>query len=284
METFIDAHVHVQPWKMMKPEILERMRHSRKDMDIIQKVMDSSVEFLKHMDQQGVEKTALINYVSPDIMGFTEEVNEFISGFCRGNQDRLIPFGSILASKRTGQEKRIDELLGKLQLRGIKIHPAHQTVYPNDYLHGNESLLYLYQRCEELGIPVMFHTGTSIFIGARNKYTDPIYTDDVAVDFPRLKIILAHGGRPLWMSTCIFLVRRFPNMYMDVSSIPPSKLTEYFPRLEDLADKVLFGTDWPAPMVPSMRENFQNFMKIPLTPAAREKMIRGNALKVFGFA
>lgn len=283
MNTFIDAHVHVQPWKMMKPEIVERMRRSRKDMDIIQKVMDSPSEFLKHMDQQGVEKTALINYVSPHIMGFTDEVNEFISEFCRGNTDRLIAFGSIDARIRTGLEKRIDEILGKLHLGGIKIHPAHQTIYPNDYLQGNESLRYLYQRCEESGIPLMFHTGTSIFEGARNKYTDPIYTDDVAVDFPKLKIILAHGGRPLWMNTCIFLVRRFPNVYLDVSSIPPSNLINYFPRLEELADKVLFGTDWPAPMVPSMRENFLSFEKIPLSPAAREKILRTNALKVFGF-
>lgn len=283
MDTFIDAHVHVQPWKMMKPEIVERMRRSRKDLDIILKVMESPSEFLKHMDQQGVEKTALINYVSPHIMGFTDEVNEFISEFCRGNTDRLIAFGSIDARIRTGLEKRIDEILGKLHLRGIKIHPAHQTIYPNDYLQGNESLRYLYQRCEESGIPLMFHTGTSIFEGARNKYTDPIYTDDVAVDFPKLKIILAHGGRPLWMNTCIFLVRRFPNVYLDVSSIPPSNLTTYFPRLEEIADKVLFGTDWPAPMVPSMRENFLSFEKIPLSPAAREKILRTNALKVFGF-
>lgn len=283
MDTFVDSHVHVQPWKMMKPEILERMRRSRKDLHIIERVMDSPVEFLKQMDREGVEKAALINYVSPDIMGFTEEVNEYISGFCRGHEDRLIAFGSIHATVKSGMEKRIDEILGKLRLGGIKIHPAHQTVFPNDYLHGNDSLRYLYQRCEQTRIPIMFHTGTSIFIGARNKYTDPIHTDDVAVDFPKLKIILAHGGRPLWMSTCIFLVRRFPNVYMDVSSIPPSKLLEYFPRLEELADKVLFGTDWPAPQVPSMRENFEAFKEVPLSESARIKITRTNALKLFGF-
>src|SRR5687768_18481131 len=104
METFIDAHVHVQPWGMMKPEILERMRRSRKDLDIIERVMESPREFLKHMDDQAVERAGLINYVSPDIMGFTEEVNEFISNFCREDRFRLIAFGSIDARKKTGQE------------------------------------------------------------------------------------------------------------------------------------------------------------------------------------
>jgi len=281
MKTFIDAHVHVQPWRMMKPAIVERMKQNRKDMDIILKVMDSSSEFLKHMDSEGVEAAALINYVSPHIMGFTEDVNEFISDFCKENPKRLIPFGSINPQIRTGQESRIDELLGKLKIRGIKIHPSHQTVYPNDYLNGNESLAYLYKKCESEGIPIMFHTGTSIFVGARNRYADPIYADDVAVDFPRLKIILAHGGRPLWMETCMFLVRRFSNVMIDVSSIPPAKVMEYFPRLEDIADRALFGTDWPAPMVPSMRANFEQFSKLNLSAEAFEKITRQNARKLF---
>lgn len=281
METFIDAHVHVQPWNMMRPEIVARMRQSRTDLDTIQRVMDSPVEFLKHMDVQGVERAGLINYVSPHIMGFTDEVNEFISNFCKQDSFRLIAFGSIDARQKTGLEKRIDELLGTLKLQGIKIHPSHQTVFPNEYLTGNQSLQYLYERCEQMQIPVMFHTGTSIFTGARNRFADPIYVDDVAVDFPRLKIILAHGGRPLWMDTCIFLVRRFPNVYMDISSIPPSRVLEYFPRLEELSAKVLFGTDWPAPMVPSMRDNFNAFRSLPLSEEARKRICKENAAKLF---
>jgi predicted TIM-barrel fold metal-dependent hydrolase len=281
MKTFVDAHIHVQPWRMMKPEIVERMKRDRKDLDVILKVMDSPSEFLKHMDSQGVEAAALINYVSPHIMGFTDEVNEFVSNFADENRKRLIPFGSIDPRIKTGQQSRIDDLLGKLKLGGIKIHPSHQTVYPNEYLQGNESLNYLYRRCEEEGIPVMFHTGTSIFVGARNRYADPIYIDDVAVDFPRLKIILAHGGRPVWMETCMFLVRRFPNVMMDVSSIPPSRVLYYFPKLEDVADKALFGTDWPAPMVPSMRENFEKFSGLSLNATTVDKITRTNALKFF---
>lgn len=281
MKTFVDAHVHVQPWKMMKPEIRERMARSRKDMDVILRVMDSPLEFLNHMDREGVERAALINYVSPHIMGFTEDVNEYIAHFCAEQPSRLIAFGSIDTRLKTGQENRIDELLGKLKLQGIKIHPSHQTVYPNDYQNGNESLGYLYKRCEEEKIPIMFHTGTSIFAGARNRFADPIFVDDVAVDFPALKIILAHGGRPLWMDTCLFLVRRFQNVWMDISSIPPSKALEYFPRLEELADKVLFGTDWPAPMVRGMRENFEQFDQLPLSEQARDKISRANAHKLF---
>src|SRR5207244_8205691 len=101
----------------------------------------------------------------------------------------------------------------------------------------------------------MFHTGTSIFPGARNKYSAPIYIDDVAVDFPKLKILLAHGGRPLWMDTPFFLVRRHSSVYLDIGGIPPKTLLKYFRRLHVLAGKPLFGTDCLGPGLPYLEQN-----------------------------
>ncbi len=95
-------------------------------------------------------------------------------------------------------------------------------------------------------------------------------------------IILAHGGRPLWMDEAFFLVRRHKNMYMDISSIPPQKLLlEYFPRLEEIADKVLFGTDWPGFGVRDIGENIANFKALPLSEAAQHKILYDNAARLF---
>ncbi len=147
----------------------------------------------------------------------------------------------------------------------IKIHPPHQLLYPNDYLNGVKELEIIYRAAEANGIPIMVHTGTSIFPGARNKFGDPMYVDDVAVDFPNLKILLAHGGRPLWMDTAFFLVRRHRNVYLDISGIPPKTLLQYFPRLEEIAHKTLFGTDWPGPGVPEIGRNLADFRALPLS-------------------
>ena len=147
------------------------------------------------------------------------------------------------------------EQIVRLGIRLIKIHPPHQLLYPNDYVNGVKELEIIYRAAEANGIPIMVHTGTSIFPGARNKYGDPMYVDDVAVDFPKLKILLAHGGRPLWMDTAFFLVRRHRNVYLDISGIPPKTLLKYFPRLEEIAHKTLFGTDWPGPGVPEIEKN-----------------------------
>jgi len=102
------------------------------------------------------------------------------------------------------------------------------------------------------------------------------------VDYPRLKLILAHAGRPLYMETAAFLARRHPNLYLDLSGIPPKKLLEYLPRLEDLADKCLWGTDYPSPGVASMRKNVEAFVALGLPEAARERILWSNAAAVIG--
>ncbi|MBZ5649636.1 MAG: amidohydrolase family protein [Acidobacteriia bacterium] len=123
--------------------------------------------------------------------------------------------------------------------------------------------------------------GTSIFEGARNRYGDPMYLDDVAVDFPKLKIIMAHGGRPLWMDTAFFLLRRHPNMFLDISSIPPKSLLKYFPRLEEIAYKTMFGTDWPGPGVPEIRKNVEDFCALPLGEQSTRQILWDTALTIW---
>ena len=123
----------------------------------------------------------------------------------------------------------------------------------------------------------MIHTGTSVCPGARNRFSDPMAVDDVAVDFPALKIILAHAGRPLYMDTASFLARRHPNVHLDLSGIPPKKLLEYLPRLEELSDHCLWGTDYPSPGVASMKKNVEDFRTLPLTEAAMQRILWDNA-------
>jgi len=105
--------------------------------------------------------------------------------------------------------------------------------------------------------------------------------DDVAVDFPRLKILLAHGGRPLWMQTAFFLVRRHPHVYLDISGIPPKALLKYFPRLDEIADKTLFGTDWPGPGVPDIKKNLEEFRVLPLRETVKQQILCKTALTIW---
>ncbi|MGA2967453.1 MAG: amidohydrolase family protein, partial [Terriglobales bacterium] len=238
-----DCHIHIEPIEFMKPHALELMKRKRANFDEIAGYCRSPSAFLKYLDRCGVDRAALINYVAPEVIGFTSAVNQFVADYTKHDPRRLISCGSLHPRHTANIMADVEHIL-RLGIRMIKIHPPHQLLYPNDYLHGMKELEIIYRAAEENGIPVMFHTGTSIFLGARNKYGDPIYLDDVAVDFPKLKILMAHGGRPLWMHTAFFLLRRHANMYLDISSIPPRSLLKCFPRLEEIAHKALFGSDW----------------------------------------
>ena len=275
-----DCHIHIQPVEMFKPEALAAMKKRRPNFDQVIEFCRSPKKFLQYLDRIGIERAALINYVAPEVIGFTPEVNEFIADYVKENPKRLIPCGSV-HPRHTSNVQRDMEHIVRLGIRMIKVHPPHQLLCPNDYLNGVKELEIIYRIAEQNGIPVMVHTGTSIFPGARNKYGDPIYVDDVAVDFPRLKILLAHGGRPLWMETAFFLVRRHPNVFLDVSGIPPKTLPKYFPRLEEIASKTLFGTDWPGPGVPEIERNLEDFRALPLNEIAKHQILSETALSIW---
>jgi uncharacterized protein len=172
-------------------------------------------------------------------------------------------------------------------VRGIKIHPPHQLVAPAAYRDAAggigpwPALRQIYGRAEALGMPVMIHTGTSVFQGARNAYGDPLGIDDVAVDFPDLTILMAHSGRPLWSEACLFLARRHPNVWLELSGIPPKRLLEVMPRLPEFAHKALFGTDWPGPGVPDPARNIADFEALPIPPAARAAILYDNARRLW---
>jgi uncharacterized protein len=265
---------------MFRPQALELMKKRRSNFEQIVEFSRSPKSFLKYLDMAGVDRAVLINYVAPDIIGFTSEVNQFIAGYVKADPKHLIPCGGIHPRQSRNVEAEIEQIL-RLKIRMIKIHPPHQLLFPNDYLNRVKELETIYRSAEANGIPVMFHTGTSIFPGARNRYGDPIFIDDVAVDFPKLKIILAHGGRPLWMQTAFFLLRRHPNVFLDISGIPPKALLKYFPRIDEIANKTMFGTDWPGPGVPEVKENLDAFRGLPLSGQIQQQILSKTALRIW---
>lgn len=276
-----DVHVHIQPLEMVRPDAMEMLKLGKKDFEFIQKLTKSPSAFIEHLDREGVWRAALINYVSEEVIGFTEKVNAFVSDYARDYPDRLLAFGGVDPRKEDVKE-RMEDLISRYEVSGLKLHPPHQLLHPNAYIgEGVTGLKVAYSMAEDSGLPVMIHTGTSIFPRARVKYGNPLALDDVAVDFPRLKIIMAHGGRPFWTREAFFLLRRHRNIYFDTSSIPPKRLLDYFPRLEEISDRTLFGSDWPGPMVPGMRRNIDDFLSLPISDEVKKRILEDNSMKVF---
>ena len=83
------------------------------------------------------------------------------------------------------------------------------------------------------------------------------------------------------MQTAFFLVRRHPNVFLDISGIPPKLLLKYFPRLEEIASKTLFGTDWPGPGVPDIKRNVDDFKALPLQAEVQDQILGKTALSIW---
>lgn len=276
-----DQHIHIQPWQQLKPAVREVMRKGKEaHWNRLLELMESPAALLEVMDRSGIWRVGLINYPSQDLMGFDDSTNEFAARYAAAAPERLLPFGGVHPRFTRDPEGDVDRL-ADLGIRCVKIHPPHQLFPANAYTDGLDALGRIYRRCEDRGIPVLIHTGTSIFPGARSKWGNPLEVDDVAIDFPDLQIIIAHGGRPFWMEQAFFVLRRHPNVSLEVSGIPPTRLLEYFPRLEEIAHKTIWGTDWPSPGIKDMRQNLEQFLALPLRPESQRAILSENSLRLF---
>src|SRR5438067_1705348 len=91
-----DVHVHIQPWRELKPAALAVMwRGPDVDRDRMIQVMEDPKALLEVMDRAGVWRVGLVNYPSPDVMGFTDAANEFSAKYARASPERLLPYGGV---------------------------------------------------------------------------------------------------------------------------------------------------------------------------------------------
>src|SRR5204863_4608265 len=120
-----DCHIHIQPLEMFKPEALAIMKKKRADFDHVAEYCKSPKAFLKHLDAIGIDRAVLINYVAPEVIGFTSGVNQFVAKYVKENPKRLLSCGSLHPRHTSNVMADMEQLL-RLGIRMIKIHPPHQ--------------------------------------------------------------------------------------------------------------------------------------------------------------
>jgi uncharacterized protein len=182
------------------------------------------------------------------VSGRPPVANEEIAAVAAANPDVLIPFASIDPARGEAGARQVRRLVDEHGIRGFKFHPNLQAFFPND-----RAAYPLYEAIAEAGVPALFHTGHSGIGsglpgggGVRLKYSNPMYVDDVAVDFPELKIVLAHPSFP-WQDEAISIALHKPHVYIDLSGWSPKyfppQLVQYARTL--LKRQMLFGSDYP---------------------------------------
>jgi hypothetical protein len=209
--------------------------------------------------------------------------NELVAQACRDHPNTFVGFGSVDPLKGGRAVAELDGI-AELGLKGVKLHPSLQAFAPDDERHWP-----LYARAEELGLVLLFHTGTS-GIGAgqpggqgiRLDYARPIRLDAAAASFPDLKIIAAHFGYP-WHTELLAMALHKTNIYIDISGwapryIPAEVMRDMKGRLQD---QFLFGSDYP---FFQPKRCLDELVGLDLPEAVLQKVLLGNGKKLLGIA
>ena len=211
------------------------------------------------------------------------DTNDYVAGIVAEFPGRFVGFATVDPWKGDAAVRELGRSVEELGLRGLKLHPILQAFFPND------SRFYpLYERCSELRVPVLFHTGFAAAGagqpgggGFRLKYSAPIPgIDDVAADFPNLTIVMAHPAWP-WIDQQIAVALHKPNVFLDLSGWSPRFIPNELIRETNsrLRDKVLFGSDFP--YLPPDRW-LREWEELDIREDVRPKVLLENARRVLG--
>ena len=252
----IDAHVHV---------------HYRGGVDKSGGYPDTPEEFLRQLRE--VNGVGAVAHTSP-----------------KGNEnDRDFKSLGIIPCFGISKDPDLKKVEAGLKngFRCIKIYLGYEYQYPN---HPHYKAVY--RLAQKYNVPVVFHTGDTYDVNGNLKYSEPLGIDEVAVEFRKVKFVIAHIGNP-WIETAAEVAYKNPNVYIDASALLIGKLSEY--SAADLEEyvakplrwtwgyvedpkKIMFGTDWPL-------VNIKDYLQVVKRAVPKEHWDRffyQNAVDVFG--
>lgn len=239
-------------------------------------VMMPLPEFIAQMDQAGIDKAVLL---VPAIKGVpVRPMNEGVANLLKAFPDRFIGFAGFDPHEGPRAVDEIEYAVRELGYAGIKNVSSTVGLDIND-----RSFYPCYGKTQELGVPLLIHTGSVMIKGTRVRHVHPLMVDDVAFDFPDLKIICAHLGGWQYLDA-IAMVVHHPNVFADISFWPLHPLyRDLIPwaLLEQACpDKILMGSDYPAGQTP--KEAAEAVMQLPISDGFKEKILGKNAAALLG--
>jgi uncharacterized protein len=170
-----------------------------------------------------------------------EDTNTATAAFVADDPARRVGFMSV-NPKWTDVFDEADRCR-ELGLVGVKLGPNYQDFDPL-----SKPALDFYAYCERNGLPILFHQGASPIRAAPLRYTYPLVTDEIALQFPELRIVMAHMGHP-WGKETVVTIRKHPHVYADISSIYLRPWVCYESLLAAVewgaVGKLLLGSDFP---------------------------------------
>lgn len=260
----IDVHTHINNYHKDKVTSIEN------SLDLLSQNMEQN-----QVDYALVLSSYKVNKDRPS----TKEVVEAIEG--RKNLGVVSGISYLNYTHRDIRE--ISEYLERGLIKGLKVYPGYEPFYPNDI-----RLKVVYEMAIEFDVPVMIHSGDTYAPTGKVKYSHPLHIDDLAVDYPALKIVICHIGNP-WIKDCMEVVYKNDNVYADISGLVLGDFEEKFERymkkeIEEMITYagdpkyLLYGTDWP---ISNMKSYLKFMSQLDLADDKKEFIMWKNAAELF---
>lgn len=234
-----------------------------------------------------VDKSIVLAFKSKYL--HAEIPNDLVADYVRKHPDKLVGFAGVDPTAPAEAMTEMREAQDRLGLKGVTISPAGQDFHPAD-----SRAMQVFAEAARLKMPVLIHQGTHFTVASKMEYARPSLLDEVAREFPALKLIIAHMGYP-WIDECIVMLGKHPNVFADISGLLHrpwqafnSLLTAY---QYGVIDKLLFGSDFPFTSAASAIEALYSINQFTLgtnLPTVPRQYLRGiverDALALLGIA
>jgi uncharacterized protein len=198
-------------------------------------------DFCERVREAGIDRVVVFDRDTETRDGRPPE-NDWVLDLVDAHPELFIAYHAVDPNKGRAAIPAL-ERAAERGARGVKIHPYGAYMTPND-----RRAYRLYDAIQELGLPVIFHTGPGP-LGTRADLSHVRHFDDLCVDFPRMRVILAHFGVDAHLIAHM-LAWRYEQVYVDISFLPEVYLRampwDLF--VETIPDKILLGSDFPLVM------------------------------------
>lgn len=240
-------------------------------------------DLLAEMDEAGVDKAVI--HAEYECGGYKtyHALNEKVAKIVGKYPDRFVGIAGVDPRDGMVAVRELDWAVKELGFKGLNLQVPFQGLSAVD-----KRCYPLYAKCIELGIPVAIHVGVHFDTAYAITQNNPVFLDEIACDFPELKIVGLHGGWP-WVLELIAVARRHPNVYLEYGAVAPRYLA--MPRAgwepimqfgnSLLQDQVLFGTDWPSLR---LKRAVTEFKELTLKEEVKDKILSKNAIQLLGLS
>jgi hypothetical protein len=193
---------------------------------------------------------------------------------------------SINASSDKDVMARFDKAMMLSTTVGLKVYAGYRPIHVADKRYHP-----FYDLARAHDMPVVIHTGETALPDALFKYAHPLTVDELAVQFPDVRFVMAHTGNP-WLIDAVQVARKNPNVYLELSGLFAGRFDARMMAEEEKAyldyirmwtrylgryDKILYGSDWPL----VNQADYQELMATVVPSAYHEDFFYHNARAVF---